>query len=506
MQDKNFAERVLGGFSWIGAMSIVGSLSQFIVLIVLARLLSPTDYGMMTAMTIIISFAEIVWQIGVGPAIVQKKEVSKEDIITAQSVTLILGAIVFILVFMNSTSIIELIGVESKFMLQVLAVVFIINSISAIPESLLHRNLEFKKIAIIESVSYLFGFGVVSIILASIHYGVWALVMGQVSQVLIRMILLIKTSNHTIQKIKIYKKSISALFNFGAGYTLARLFNNIALQADYLVVSRVFGAEKLGEYNKSYQLMNFPAGLIGQVLDRVMFPVMSKMQGKQVEQKAAYVFSTSTIGLVMFPLSAVLFVLSNEIILMLLGPSWESASTSFGILVLFLYFRTAYKISDSLAQSNGAVYRRAWRQLLYAVSVFIFTYSGSFYGIEGVAVGAGLAIVINYGSMLVLSKKLIQFSYKSILVSHLPCFILSVLLLFILQYINNEYLLIYPELIRIIIIILIAIIIYVPVYIFVCLRFADKSTIDFYIAIIKILCKKSDYPIIYLTKLQKKFL
>jgi hypothetical protein len=167
--------------------------------------------------------------------------------------------------------------------------------------------------------------------------------------------------------------------------------NCVALRADQLVVGRWLGAEALGIYGRAYCFVGMPANLFGTVVDRVIFPAMAVVQDRQ-KLAEAYSRAVGLVALTTIPLSAVLFALAPEIVRILLGPHWDSVVTPFRILVTVLIFRTSYKMSDSLARATGAVYRRAWRQWLYAGAVFLGAWLGQFWGTAGVA---GVAALCN---------------------------------------------------------------------------------------------------------------
>src|SRR5699024_3306934 len=131
--------------------------------------------------------------------------------------------------------------------------------------------------------------------------------------------------------------------------------------------------------------------------------------------------------------------LSREIVYLLFGSKWLSLVPALQVLSLGLLFRTGYKISDSLARATGAVYRRAWRQIVYAVLVVTGSWIGHHWGITGVAAGVLFAIFINYALMTNLSMKFIDLTFFDIIKSHIPGLIMGLLVLlsvFIVNQIN----------------------------------------------------------------------
>jgi PST family polysaccharide transporter len=215
---------------------------------------------------------------------------------------------------------------------------------------------------------------------------------------------------------------------FGGGFTAARIGNYLGVQGDNLVVGRWLGAEALGIYGRAYQLMASPAMLVGQILDRVLFPAMAKVQDSADRLRAAYRRGVALIALVMLPLSAVLYVLAPEVVHLLLGPAWAGAIVPFQIFSLGLLFRTSYKMSDSLARATGAVYRRAWRQWVYALLVIGGAGLGAAWGLAGVAACVLAAIAVNFFLMAQLSLGLAGMGWRSFLAAHVPAGTLALIL------------------------------------------------------------------------------
>jgi PST family polysaccharide transporter len=215
---------------------------------------------------------------------------------------------------------------------------------------------------------------------------------------------------------------------FGGGFTIARIGNYLSGEADNLVVGRFLGAEALGLYSRAYYLMSVPASLFGQVLDRVLFPAMAKVQHDRRRLGLAFKRGIAVTALTILPLSVALLLLAPELIRVLLGPRWSEAIVPFQILVVGMLFRSSYKLSDSLARATGAVYRRAWRQILFAILIAVGAYLGQKWGLAGVALGVMLAITVNFMLMAQLSLRLADLTWGSVWAAHIPALRLSLVL------------------------------------------------------------------------------
>jgi O-antigen/teichoic acid export membrane protein len=158
------------------------------------------------------------------------------------------------------------------------------------------------------------------------------------------------------------------------------------------------------------------------VLDTVLFPAMSAVQDSKARLLSAFRRGVLVIAIIVLPISVLSVILAPEIIHVALGRNWDGAIIPFQILAFSMLFRTSYKMSDSLARATGAVYDRAWRQILFAIFVILGALAGTSWGLPGVAFGVLLATFCNYILMAHLSLKLISMSWKNFLAAQLPSF------------------------------------------------------------------------------------
>jgi len=273
--------------------------------------------------------------------------------------------------------------------------------------------------------SYLIGYGVVGVALALAGWGVWALVWANLAQASVNTLLLLLGRPPSFS-LWPDRRSLAELTYFSGGFTIGRVANYLATQGDNLVTGRWLGAHALGIYGRAYQLMAVPSMLFGDVLDNVLFPSMARLQGEPARLGTAYIRGISLIALAMLPASVILVVLAPEFIRVVLGPRWDAVVVPFQILASCMLFRTSYKMSDSLSRATGSVYRRAWRQVIYAILVIVGAWIGHFWGVAGVAVAVSLALVVTFMSMAQLSLHVCGLTWGRFLRAHGSAFALAV--------------------------------------------------------------------------------
>lgn len=399
------------GFFWQFGGTVFKTILQLGVLAILARLISKEDFGVVQSALIVLGLAKLISQMGVGPALVQSKNLTNLHIRAGTTLTLVLSILLFLLVFISSGVVADFFRMPSLIeVIRVVAIIFILEGATTVSQSLLLRQMKQKILVQIDFVSYVIGYGVVAVILSYYGFGLWSLIAGQIIQSLLKCILSFIKCPHSI---KPYwgKKEINELMYFGGGFTVARLFNYIANEGDNIITGRYLGSGALGVYSRAYSIMVKPVNLIGNSIDKVLFPSMAARQNQPDRLTEAFVNGSKMITFLCIPISCIILFSSQEIINVMLGAQWMESVVPLQILTAGLIFRMGYKMGDCLTRATGNVYSRASRQFLYAMCVLLGCYIGSFWGINGVAMGTLFAVFVNYILMIHLSLVILKSSW-----------------------------------------------------------------------------------------------
>ena len=418
-------DRTVGGLLWMLWGKGAHALFHLGILAVLARLLTPADFGVVSAALVVIGFSMIFSQIGLGPALVQRPVLEQRHLDTAFVATMVFAAALggaiaagapLVAAFFRSAEITPV--------LRWLALIFPLQGLALVAESTAKRDLRFRWLANSDVVTYAIGYGVLGIALALLGIGVWALVVAEIAKVGLRAMVLI-AGQRVRPRLAWDAAAWRELMYFSGGFTIARVANYLAVQGDNLVVGRALGPAALGVYGRAYQLMAAPATGLGGMLDSVLFPAMARVQDDKQRLAGAYRRGVSMLSTIVVPLGAISFVIAPEIIRIALGPSWDAAVLPFRVLAVGMLFRTSYKISDSLSRATGSVYRRAWRQIVYAGLVIGGAMIGQRWGIGGVAAAVVGALAVNFLLMAQLSLQLTGMTWGVFARAHLPGFALA---------------------------------------------------------------------------------
>ena len=421
---QEIGERTLYGLSWTFAGTGIQFLAQMIVLAILARVLTPEEFGLAAAAQVTIGFA-LISTLLIGPAIIRLPEISAVHIRTGFTVSIAVGVLSTLLVWLIAPSIADLFNMEPlTSVLRMMSFVLLMQNTSIVAESLLQRELKFDVITRMQILSFLLGYCAVGIVLAFLGYGVWALVWACLAQMGLKTAGILIARPHP-KSPSIDRQAGYDMIRFGCGLSLASTCNTIAIQGDSLIVGRWLGAGALGLYGRASQLMVLPAALFGQVFEKVLFSALSRLQGSTGYLRLAYKRGIALIAFFVLPVSAVTCVLAPEIIYVLLGPAWSGAVAPLYVFAAGMFFRTGYKMSESVITATGAVYRVALIQFVYAFFVVAGAWVGSRWGLPGVAAGVVGAIMINFLLMARVSLKVTQMNWGDFLSAHLPALALT---------------------------------------------------------------------------------
>jgi O-antigen/teichoic acid export membrane protein len=425
---SSLTHRAIGGMAWTAWGSGATAVLKVVVLVLLTRLLSPADFGVLSAALIVVGFSLTFSQLGLAPALVQRPELEPRHVSTAFFAAAGSGLFFGGLVWFLAPLVAEFFRMPQLApVVRVLAVLFPLAGVSTVAENLIQRDLRFRMLANSDVLTYGLGYGLVAVVLASLGWGVWALVAGQITQALLRTVVLLRVSPPLLRPRPTWRSFLD-LMDYGVGQSVTRVAVFLANQADNLVVGRWLGAVALGLYGRAYQLMSVPTALLGDVLDRVLFPTMARVQHDPPRLASAYLQAVAIVGLVTLPAGVVAAVLAPDLVTLAFGRRWEAIVPPFQVLALGMMFRTNSRIGDSLSRATGRVYRRAWRQALYAGLVFLGAWVGQRWGVTGVAVGVLGALFTNYLLMAHLSLSVGQISWARFARAQLPALGLTIVL------------------------------------------------------------------------------
>jgi O-antigen/teichoic acid export membrane protein len=425
---QGLTDQAMGGMFWTFSGTGVQVGVQLITIMALGRLLTPTEFGLMGAASVVIGFSQIVSQVGVGPAIIQRQELEPTHIRVAVTLSLALGLLLGTAVFVGAPEIAAFYRIpELVPVLRAVAVLFPLDGLNTVARSLLTRQLRFRAYIALDAGSYILGYACVGVLLAWQGFGVWSLVIANIAQLAVRTVVMYAVTRHPLRP-SFDVRAGRALLSFGLGHSMAQIGLLFSQQGDNLVVGRWLGPAALGIYGRAYNLMVMPAAAFGRIVNRVLFPIMSQVQDERHRLANAYERGLAIVALISLPISAFLWVVAPEFIPVILGPRWTEVVLPFRLFTISLMFRMASKISDACIKAAGVVYSWAALQFAYAALVIVGAIIGQRWGVGGVAVCVSIAMGLDWLNMAYLSRKVTGLHWTRFAGAHVPAILLALVI------------------------------------------------------------------------------
>ena len=353
--------------------------SSFIVTIILARLLEPSDFGLIAIIMVIVSLATIFADIGLGGALIQRRKLHQIHYSSVFFFNISAGLLLTLLTYFSASWIAEFYANdELASVVKVSSLLFVISSFHAVQSVILKKELKYDiltKVNLTASVSS----GVIGVALAFMGAGVWSLVAQLISrELIINIVIWSKTS--WIPRIAFSFKALKQLWSYGMNMFLAEVLDTIYEKADYLIIGKLFPAATLGFFHQAKQLNNFVIEYSAGSLMSVLFPVLSKIQNDLAKFQRVVLKSTGVISFITFLILGGLFLVSDEIILLLLGEKWEPSIIYFKIILLsgFAYPISALMVNvlSSRGKSKAFLRLEIYKKIIQTANFFILYFFG----------------------------------------------------------------------------------------------------------------------------------
>ncbi len=309
------------GLYWKFSEQFAGYATQFIVGIIMARLLSPHDFGTAAIPVVFLSIAQVFVDGSFGLALIRKPEVTEKDLSTSFYYGIIVGLVCYIILFSCSPYIAVFYNEPIlKHLIRITALTFLFNPLYTPQSVILNRRLDFKTPAKIQILIQIIS-GAAGITAAYLNYGIWALVVASlVSSVL--NLLLTWYAVKWVPKERFSKKSFIYLWDFGNKMMVVRLMQTLYANIIPLIVGKSYGTRDLGIYNRAKGFASLPSSNIGGVLNSVTFPVLSKMQSDGELLGRNYRKMIRVSSFLVFPIMMLMCALAHPIIVALVTDKW----------------------------------------------------------------------------------------------------------------------------------------------------------------------------------------
>ena len=387
MSEDNLKAKAVNGVVWTSIQRFSQVFVSFISGIVLARLLEPEDYGCIGMLSIFMLISATFIDGGFASALIQKKRPTQEDYSTVFFWNLGLSVVIYLILFFFAPLIAEFYHLPLLcYVLRVQGVVLIINALQTVQSNLLNKQFRFKKIAITLISTSILSL-VVTVWLAYIGLGVWALVVQNILVALIPT-LVYWTTNNWYPKLVFSIKSFKELFSFGFYMLLSTLVATIVNNIQGLLIGRIYNPALMGYYSKAHSTEMLASTTIAQVVSQVTYPLYSELQDGKDQMIVAIKRITSLIAFVTFPLMFLLILLGEPLFILLYSDKWIQSVPYFQLLCLAgLAICLQSANSQTIAAIGKSKVMFKWSLIKQLVGVSFVIIGLLIYGIEGMLIG-----------------------------------------------------------------------------------------------------------------------
>jgi lipopolysaccharide exporter len=407
---ESLTSATVHGLKWSYASTIVNALLQIAVTAVLARLLTPSAFGLVAMAGVFLRFGQYFAQMGAGQALVQKRTLSVRDVHTAFTSSLLMG-VAFCGLFVALAPLARVLfpntpGVAT--VARVMSLTFVIGGLTATTRGLLQRRFAFRTIALTEIGSYVLGYALVGLVLAVSGFGAWSLVAASLGAGALAAATYTLLCRREIG-FGLNARSFRAIYSFGWRVSLIGFGEFISGNLDTVWTGHFLGAQPTGLYARATNLASVPLYYLTTSLSRVLLPAFSRIQSERERLASVYLATITVIGAIVMPVSWGVAGAAHEVIATLLGPQWTGAVPVLAILALGAPFSLLTHFGAILCEATAAlnvklaivVGRIVWlAALLVALGRF---------GIIGIASAFALSTLSTHLAYLPVMRRLLRF-------------------------------------------------------------------------------------------------
>lgn len=347
-----YTKQAIKGFSFLAGVRVAIRFLSLGKNVVIARILSPYQFGAFGIATLVLVFAEIVTETGVNTFLIQNKEGANKYIDTSWLVSIIRGVIIFLLIILSAPLISSFFkNPDSLNLLILISIVpllrgFINPSIVKFQKELaFHKEFYYRASCfLIETV-----FSVALVLITKKTESlVWGMILGTVFEVVLSFVI-VKPTPKLVFDPSLFKKVIG----YGKWITASTIFNYFYQHGDDIAVGRILGSASLGLYDMAYKISLVPLTDIGDVISKVTFPVYVRISDDSERLRRAFLKTLGIVILLTFPIGLIIYSFPEEIITFLLGDKWLAAAPALGVLGIFGFVRAVSSFSQSIFLSLG---------------------------------------------------------------------------------------------------------------------------------------------------------
>ncbi len=377
---------LLQGIAWTGGIKWLTQVLSWASTLVVARLLTPADYGLVGMATVYLGLVQLVNEFGLTAAVIQRRDLDDDQIARIGGISALLGGSFLALSIIVAGPVSRFFGEGAvRWIIIVLSLTFVTTGFQVLPRSLLTRDLEFRKIAWIDGLEAII-LTVGTLLLAIFGFRYWALVLGAVFSKLVSTLIAVLTRPHYLAWPTRFR-TIAGAVTFGWHLVVSRISWYIYSHADFTIVGRILGSAALGAYTFGWTIASIPVDRVTALIGGVTTGVFAAVQHDRQALRRYLLRLTEGLALITFPASIGLALVADEFVLVVLGENWRAAIMPLRLLALYGGYRSINSLFAQILIATGHSRRYMQFSILSAVVLVPIFLLGARWGTTGVALG-----------------------------------------------------------------------------------------------------------------------
>lgn len=426
MAEQSLRDKTVKGVAWSAIDNVAGYAVTFIVGIILARILSPDDYGLIGLTGIFTAICMSFIDAGFSNALIRKKNATEEDYCTVFIINIGVSIILYLIIFFIAPFIALFFNREELTNLtRVSSLGLIISALALVQRTQLNKRIDFKTQAIITILTS-FSSGFVGIVMAFTGFGVWALVIQGIVGSIVNTSLL-WFFNKWIPQIIFSAKSFYELFGFSSKLLLSGLIDTIWGQFYTIIIGKCYAPAILGQYTRAVGFSSILSSNLTNIIQRVSYPVLSQIQDDKAYLRDAYRRMIRTSMLLTFSSMLMLVAIAKPLIIVLIGEKWMQAASFLQIICLgsMLYPLHAMNLNMLKVQGRSDLFLRL--EILKKIIAVGPLMLGIFAGIYWMLIGSVFIGILSYYLNAYYSGPLLDYSIKHQILDITPSFLIALM-------------------------------------------------------------------------------
>lgn len=414
-------QKTVSGLLWSFVDTIAGQGITFIVGIILARILSPREFGLIGMITVFIAVSESFINSGFSSALIRKKDCTNIDFSTVFYFNLAAGILFFLILFFTAPFIAGFFDEPKlKPIVQVLGIVLIIDSLTLIQRTILTKRIDFKLQARISVIASL-GSGVIAIVMAYKGFGVWSLVAQRIAKQGLNSIFL-WLWNRWKPLLVFSMQSFKELFGFGSKLLVSGLIDTLYRNIYYLIIGKFFSAQELGYYTRADEFQRIPSQNLNGIIGRVSYPVLASIQDDKLRLKNNYQKLIRSTMFITFILMLGMAAAAEPMIITLIGEKWRPSIIYLQMLSFVGMMYPLHALNLNMLQVSGRSDLFLKLEVIKKILAIPTIVIGVIWGIKIMILGMMVNTLVAYYLNSYWSGRFIGYSFKQQVVDILPSF------------------------------------------------------------------------------------